>query len=129
MILTGEGLATISYMSTVDYKSILILNEAKLDECRGQQLHQLVHIDLKAQFVILFNDIDNDVWVIDQCDNNLQVLNNMKEHFKSLDLNDKRHSKYMIIDMQSIIPYFWKYGKLRETTRPVFDIYRREDLV
>lgn len=100
--------------------SILNLSEGKIDD-RSCRIHKLVHIDLEDQFVILFTDEYENICTIGQYNTELEAINEIKEDFED-QYSDEDNICYMIIDMSSIIPYFWKYGKLKEPIKPICNI-------
>lgn len=92
---------------------------------RGYLLHNLIHINLQNRFVILYAmDLYHDIIIIDQCSIKGEAINIIKKDIKDICLNERSNHLYMIIDMKSVIPYFWKYGKLRQEIKPIFQIYK-----
>lgn len=105
---------------------VLDLSSGKIDEDFGWRLHQLIHINIKARFVILHNN--SDITIINQHDTKQEVSAEIKNHVKINNITKKDCDMYLIIDMDSITPFFWKYGKLTPTTYTITEIHRVEDL-
>ena len=101
---------------------ILDLSSGKIDQDFGWRLHKLIHINVEARFVLLYKDID--ISILSQNDNETEVSAKIKNHFNNI--NDS--GIYLVVDMNSIRPFFWKYGKLAPTTYAITEFCRAEDL-
>lgn len=78
----------------------------------GDQRYHDVHILLQCQFVVIFLlDVPK---IIKQCNLYNEAIEVIKNNCKN------PFDEFMIIDMESITPYFTKYGNLTETTEPFY---------
>lgn len=125
---TSDGMSCENSLFEYDkmLDDILELSDEKIHTGMGYLSHRLLHIHIKHQFVIV-NEGLTDVTIINQCDSELEAKDIIKGHIKDMnyDLNDDmtEYIKYMVIDLNTITPYFLKLGKLRKSIKSKFNVY------
>lgn len=75
----------------------------------------LLKIELRKRYLLLNKDL-----IIEQYNNKEEAVNYIKNKITKRD-------KYIIVDMSTITPYFFKYGKLSEEKDCDYKIYSIED--
>lgn len=106
---------------------ILDLSFNKIDDRGDHMIHYLVRINVTDRFVIIKNNGYSDYNIIGQCDYESQIYELMKNDDNDdleLDLD-----QYMVVDLKSITPYFWKIGKLTKERKSEVKIYCVNDLL
>jgi len=106
-------------------EEVLELSSDKIDYGKGYDIHNFYKITLQKQFIVINNNN-----FLEQYENELEALEIIKED-SIIHKNDKyiNSVKYMIIDLKSITPYFWKLGSLSEKRKSIFKVYEFEDIL
>jgi len=105
---------------------ILYLSCDKIDESMEYHIHSLYNFIPKKQFIVVNNKEEN---FIEQCNNELKAIEIIKDD--SIYYDSDRYNKdikYIIIDLKSITPYFWKLGLLSEKRESQFKVIKFEDI-
>jgi hypothetical protein len=105
---------------------ILFLSVDKIHDGIGYQIHNLFKIIIQKQFIVVNNEEED---FMKQCDDKLEAIELIKQHsliYKENKYNE--HIKYIIVDLKSITPYFWKLGTLSKKRTPKFTVYEFENI-
>ena len=106
---------------------VLNLSEEKIHHGMGYNMHYLVKIIVQKRFIIIKNDGG---YLIGQCDSESKALQIIKDD-AIIHKDDEygEYIKYIIVDIESITPYFWKLGSISKRRTSKFKIYEIEDVL
>jgi hypothetical protein len=100
---------------------ILDLSSEKIYDGMGYMLEILIKLIVKNRFIVIKN---LEGFFVEQCSTELDAIDIMMNDAITYKNNEyAEYINYMIIDLKSITPYFWKIGSLTKKQKAAFKFY------